>query len=268
MRCLYEPDTFEDEIYRRLYTMRHNSIFVHNQQEADAFLAMGVQKSDIAYLKPADIKLQTLIAKLKKMLVDNTFKTPSGAVLTIDELEAFTVIDIDSGTFTGDQTKDDFAYELNLEAAESIRKLLLLRQISGVIIIDFVHMPNTLQLKFLEKCRELFFTREDDFSIHGFTALGLLELSRKREKPSLKASMSFDYRRGDLYYLALMTIESDLERLSHHTNTKRVMITCEEPLYIYLRQYPLDGATYGMTIKYEKQKMNGENFSIQTMPES
>jgi ribonuclease G len=267
MRCLYEPDTFEDEIYRRLYEMRTTRLFVQHDSEREALIAMGVQNHDIEKLKADRTKTLGLLDKLESLLSGNSFKTPSGARLTIDELEAFTIIDIDSGTFTGDQSKDDFAYALNLEAAETIKQLLLLRQISGVIIIDFIHMPTQVQMNFIEKCRERYFTRDDDFSIHGFTAMGLLELTRKREKPSLRASMSFDYRRGDLYHLALVSLENQLRRLSEHTNTKRALVVCEEPLYIYLRQRPIDGTSFGITLKYEKRNRAEASYAIQTLPD-
>ncbi|MBS7526825.1 ribonuclease E/G [Fusibacter paucivorans] len=267
MRCLYEPDTFEDEVYRRLYEMRQTRLYVQRDEERDALIAMGVQKNDIDKQIASDINTLTLLEKLKALLAGNVFKTPSGAQFTIDELEAFTIIDIDSATYTGDQTKDDFAFGLNLEAAKSIRQLLLLRQIAGVIIIDFIHMPAEVQTRFLEKCREEFFTRDDDFSVHGFTALGLLEITRKREKPSLKALMSFDYKCGDLYHLALVSMENQLRRLSNHTNTKRAMVVCEEPLYIYLRQRPIDGSIFGLSLKYEKRKRTASSYAIQTLPE-
>jgi hypothetical protein len=97
--------------------------------------------------------------------------------------------------------------------------------------------------------------------------MGLLELTRKREKPSLRASMSFDYRRGDLYHLALVSLENQLRRLSEHTNTKRALVVCEEPLYIYLRQRPIDGTSFGITLKYEKRNRAEASYAIQTLPD-
>ncbi|MBQ6804803.1 MAG: ribonuclease E/G [Clostridia bacterium] len=105
-----------------------------------------------------------------------------GGFLVIDRTEAMTVIDVNSGKFTGGKSGTENTFlKLNLEAAREIARLLRLRNIGGIILIDFVDMQN-------EESREkvsaaLGESLQDDpvkTVLHGFTSLGLMEMTRKK----------------------------------------------------------------------------------------
>ncbi|HPJ02967.1 MAG TPA: ribonuclease E/G [Candidatus Limiplasma sp.] len=102
----------------------------------------------------------------------------SGGTLTIDEREALTTIDVNSGSFTA---KEDAAYQLNLSACAEIAAQIRLRNLSGIIIIDFVDMDTDEQRAQVAAALQNNLTRERQKTvIHGFTSLGLLEMTRKR----------------------------------------------------------------------------------------
>ena len=110
----------------------------------------------------------------------------SGGYLIIDQTEALTTIDVNTGGFVGGRNFDDTIFKTNLEAAVALARQLRLRNLGGIIIIDFIDMDNTEHrdavLVGLEKALAKDRTR---VSISGFSQLGLVELTRKRTRESL-----------------------------------------------------------------------------------
>lgn len=107
----------------------------------------------------------------------------SGGSLVWDETEALTVIDVNTGKFTGDTDLEDTVFKTNMEAADEIARLLKIRDVGGIIIIDFIDMEN-------EANREQVLTRLSEAAridrtkctILGWTRLGLMELTRKKAR--------------------------------------------------------------------------------------
>ncbi|MBT0961820.1 ribonuclease G [Denitromonas iodatirespirans] len=110
----------------------------------------------------------------------------SGGYLIIDQTEAMTTIDVNTGGFVGARSFDDTIFKTNLEAAQTIARQLRLRNLGGIIIIDFIDMetPEHREAVLAEFRRSL----ERDhtkMTVNGFTALGLVEMTRKRTRESL-----------------------------------------------------------------------------------
>jgi ribonuclease G len=110
----------------------------------------------------------------------------SGGYLIVDQTEAMTTIDVNTGGFVGGRSFDDTIFKTNLEAAQVIARQLRLRNLGGIIIIDFIDMENadhrTAVLAEFTKALELDRTR---LTVNGFTQLGLVEMTRKRTRESL-----------------------------------------------------------------------------------
>ena len=110
----------------------------------------------------------------------------SGGYLIIDQTEAMTTIDVNTGGFVGGRSFDDTIFKTNLEAAQVIARQLRMRNLGGIIIIDFIDMENsdhrTSVLSELDKALEKDRTR---LTVNGFTQLGLVEMTRKRTRESL-----------------------------------------------------------------------------------
>src|SRR5687768_8394713 len=110
----------------------------------------------------------------------------SGGYLIIDQTEALTTIDVNTGGFIGIRSFDDTIFKTNLEAAQVIARQLRLRNLGGIIIIDFIDMENadhrTAVLAELDRALERDRTR---LTVNGFTQLGLVEMTRKRTRESL-----------------------------------------------------------------------------------
>ena len=110
----------------------------------------------------------------------------SGGYLIIDQTEALTTIDVNTGGFVGGRSFDDTIFKTNLEAAHVIARQLRLRNLGGIIIVDFIDMENDSHresvLTEFKKALSLDRTR---VTVSGFTSLGLVEMTRKRTRESL-----------------------------------------------------------------------------------
>ena len=110
----------------------------------------------------------------------------SGGYLIIDQTEAMTTIDVNTGGFVGGRSFDDTIFKTNLEAAQVIARQLRLRNLGGIIIIDFIDMEQAEHraavLSELNRALDKDRTR---LTVNGFTQLGLVEMTRKRTRESL-----------------------------------------------------------------------------------
>lgn len=115
---------------------------------------------------------------------------PCGGYLVIDHCEAMTVIDVNSGKMILGKDLEDTAFRVNLEAAEETIRQLRLRDIGGIILVDFIDMKNDAHKQgLLQAMKEATARDRTQISIEGFTRLGLMEVTRKRKHEQLRKSM-------------------------------------------------------------------------------
>ena len=110
----------------------------------------------------------------------------SGGYLIMDQTEAMTTIDVNTGGFVGARNFDDTIFKTNLEAAQAIARQLRLRNLGGIIIIDFIDMESQEHRdSVLEELKRALSRDHTKMSVSGFTQLGLVEMTRKRTRESL-----------------------------------------------------------------------------------
>ncbi len=110
----------------------------------------------------------------------------SGGYLIIDQTEALTTVDVNTGGFVGARNFDDTIFKTNLEAALAIARQLRLRNLGGIIIIDFIDMTREEhQGAVLAELRKQLARDRTKVTVSGFTQLGLVEMTRKRTRESL-----------------------------------------------------------------------------------
>ena len=120
-------------------------------------------------------------------------KLPSGGQLVIEHTEAMTTIDVDSGTVVDSGNRGDTAFVTNLEAATAIPRQLRLRNIGGIVVVDFISMVCDEHRDSVH--RTLLEAAKDDparFNASEFSGLGLVEISRRRIRDSLLSQLSGD----------------------------------------------------------------------------
>ena len=131
-------------------------------------------------------KVESELHKLHTTRVD----LESGAYLIINPTEALVSIDINSGKSTGEKTIEDTALKTNIEAAHEIAKQLRLRDLSGLIVIDFIDMDSQDHERQVERTMRNALRNDRAKTQVGFiTEFGLLEMSRQRIRPTLEESM-------------------------------------------------------------------------------
>jgi len=110
----------------------------------------------------------------------------SGGYLIIDQTEALTTIDVNTGGFINGRTFDETVFKTNLEAAQAIARQLRLRNLGGIIILDFIDMENAEHKEaVLQELTKAVARDRTRMTINGFTSLGLVEMTRKRTRESL-----------------------------------------------------------------------------------
>ena len=110
----------------------------------------------------------------------------SGGYCIIDQTEALTTIDVNTGGFVSGRSFDETIFKTNLEAAQSIARQLRLRNLGGIIIVDFIDMESQEHRDaVLAEFRKALARDRTRVTVNGFSQLGLVEMTRKRTRESL-----------------------------------------------------------------------------------
>ncbi len=110
----------------------------------------------------------------------------SGGYLIIDQTEAMTTVDVNTGGYVGTRSFDDTIFKTNLEAAQTIARQLRLRNLGGIIVVDFIDMSlGEHREAVLAEFRRALARDRTRMTVSGFTQLGLVEMTRKRTRESL-----------------------------------------------------------------------------------
>ena len=122
--------------------------------------------------------------------LDKQVPLKSGGYLVIDQTEAMTTVDVNTGSFLGQRNLEETVYRTNLEAAQAVARQLRLRNLGGIIIIDFIDMHDA------EHRRQVLRTLEKSLlkdhaktTVYDFSPLGLVEMTRKRTVESLERQL-------------------------------------------------------------------------------
>jgi ribonuclease G len=133
-----------------------------------------------------DFKVTDELQKLLKPKIN----LPSGGSIVIESTEALTVIDVNSGKFTGGKNLEDTIVKTNIEAATEIARQVRLRDIGGIIVVDFIDMASESARSKVIKALEDGLRRDRTrATIQSFSNLGLLEFTRKRIGKDLGAQL-------------------------------------------------------------------------------
>jgi len=132
---------------------------------------------------------QQVEAELQRAL-ERRVPLKSGGYIVVDCTEAMTTIDVNTGGFVGKRDFSETVFKTNLEAAKTIARQLRLRNLGGIIIIDFIDMQNPAhKAAVLEELRRAAASDLTKLTISEFTELGLVEMTRKRTRESLSHTL-------------------------------------------------------------------------------
>ncbi len=124
-------------------------------------------------------------------ILHNEVTLKSGGYLVLNQTEALVAIDVNSGKATRERNIEETAVKTNLEAAEEIGRQLKLRDLSGLVVIDFIDMEENRNQHLVERrLKEALRNDRARIQVGGISHFGLLEMSRQRLRPSLVESIS------------------------------------------------------------------------------
>ncbi len=153
--------------FAQLYMRNSLSVLEHYNGERPLFDLFGIEDEiERALQRRVDLK--------------------SGGYVIIDQTEALTTVDVNTGAFVSGRSFDDTIFKTNLEATQAIARQLRLRNLGGIIIVDFIDMDNEgHQTAVLAEFRKALTRDRTRITVNGFTQLGLVEMTRKRTRESL-----------------------------------------------------------------------------------
>lgn len=115
----------------------------------------------------------------------------SGGYLIVDQTEAMTTVDVNTGAFVGRRNLEETLFKTNLEAAQAIARQLRLRNLGGIVIIDFIDMNDAEHRRQVMRALEKAMSRDRVKSfITEMSSLGLVEITRKRTRDSLERTLT------------------------------------------------------------------------------
>ena len=166
--------------------------------------------------------------------IEKTLKTrvwlKSGGYIVIDRTEALTAVDVNTGKFVGSTNLADTILKTNLEAAGEIARQLRLRNIGGIIIIDFIDMVNlTHQNLVLQKLEEEIKKDKTKTNVLGLTQLGLVEVTRKKVRQELEnvllKACPYCEGKGKVLSEETMSIRArnEIFKLGRHTSAEAIL---------------------------------------------
>ncbi|MFQ5966907.1 MAG: Rne/Rng family ribonuclease [Acidimicrobiia bacterium] len=196
-RILYEEPSLLIRVIREHFTPDYRRLLIDDQ---------AAHESVVAYLRETAPELLPKVShyrdqmqlferfhvedQLRKAL-DRKVWLPSGGHLIIDLTEALTVIDVNTGKFVGSSNLEETVLQNNLEAAEEIGRQLRLRDIGGIIVIDFIDMEEPKnQSAVLRRLRETLAKDKTRTQVFDVSNLGLVEMTRKNVSAGLIESFS------------------------------------------------------------------------------
>lgn len=192
MSLLHQDLSLLQRVLRDMTTEDTQTIRIDSREQFDALLKFGLE-----FMPQAAGKLQlykgerpifdlySIDEEIAKAL-GRRVELKSGGYLVVDQTEALTTIDVNTGGYVGARNFDDTIFKTNLEAAQAIARQLRLRNLGGIIIVDFIDMVrDDHREQVLAEFRKQLARDRVKTTAGGFSQLGLVEMTRKRTRESL-----------------------------------------------------------------------------------
>ena len=178
--------------------------------------------------------------------LEKEVRMENGGYLIIEHTEALTVVDVNSGRYFGKKDHERNSLKINLEAAREIARQLRLRDVGGLIVIDFIDMMHEENKKKVTNELYKVFSRDRAISkIEGMSRFGLVEMTRQRTRPSLVYNINepCDMCHGTglvpTKSTVLANIERGLRRYTTTGNDRRLIVRAHPDIVSYLNNHGL-----------------------------
>lgn len=189
---LYEEPLVSLKLIRDQFTRGVSNVVVDSRVEYENIMrylrrnAPRLRSRVRLYTESASIFERNGVESDLKSVFERKLWLKSGGFITIDHTEALVAIDVNTGRFSGEEQPEKLIFQTNMEAAREIARQIRLRDLSGLLVLDFIDMRNKENMATVlkELKRHLHEDRaHTDFS--GFSRFGLIEITRERKRPGL-----------------------------------------------------------------------------------
>lgn len=233
---LHRDNTLLERVFRDLWHEDINTVVVnHEAIYQDIQRMLRTQSSGCRLRLADDEKIEMLYGITSE--VDKALKRrvwlKNGGYLIIDQTEALTVIDVNTGKFVGTRDLQDTILQMNLEAAAEIARQIRLRNLGGIIIVDFIDMlDEENKAHLVEVLRQNLAQGRIKAQVLGVTQLGLVEITRKKSGISLAALLEkpCPYCEGKGRILSEATvagrIKGQLIEAANRTEAPAIAVSC------------------------------------------
>lgn len=194
---IYQDLSLLQRVLRDLVTESTKSVNIDSNEQFTNLSAFGAEYMPAALAKLQVYRGERPIFDLYNVdeeinrALGRRVELKSGGYLIIDQTEALTTIDVNTGGFVGARNFDDTIFKTNLEATQAIARQLRMRNLGGIIVIDFIDMaPQHHQQAVLLELRKQLGRDRAKTSVCEFSPLGLVEMTRKRTRESLARTLA------------------------------------------------------------------------------
>ncbi|MGG0738727.1 Rne/Rng family ribonuclease [Niallia taxi] len=177
---LLANNDYERELFRILEKMESGEVFVDTQEEAKGWSSVFPKLTFHYYADNKNLFSFFAVEKGIEDALKRIVWLEKGAYLIIDETEAATIIDVNTGKYEGKHNLEQTAFDTNRYAALEAARQLKVRDLSGIILIDFIDMPKEHEKKIEEIMKKELQKDSRQTKVIGFTALGILQITRKK----------------------------------------------------------------------------------------
>jgi len=187
-KLLRSEPTVADYIIRERLNKQIDEVYVNDETvyEKVKEACKRISRRPVVNLSKEDLFDKLGVYNQLGHMQERTIDLPSGGYIALDTTEALTVFDVNSASFVAEKSHAELAYKINVEAAHEIARQLRLRNIGGIVIIDFIDMPSKDYYdRLLKELQSAVKGDSAHIELIGFTKLGLFEMTRKRKSPSV-----------------------------------------------------------------------------------
>ncbi|WP_018660998.1 Rne/Rng family ribonuclease [Heyndrickxia acidiproducens] len=192
---LYEKSIVETEIYRELVRLKSGTVVSDDSETLRQLKSMAQTDPELDwsfqyYNQRTAIFTYYHVENALENALKRVVWLENGSYLVIDETEALISIDVNTGKFTGQLNQHDTVLKTNLLAAKEIGRQIMLRDYGGIILVDFIDMQNEQERgRVKHTLQEALEHDPKQTRIVGFTALGILQITRKKTRKTLSETL-------------------------------------------------------------------------------
>lgn len=190
--CLHQSEPAYLSFVKNSYRSEYDEIVTDEREIYDRLMESNEANNNIRYYDDSMLPLYKLYAIETRIreLLDKKVWLKSGAYLVIEQTEALIAIDVNTGKYETRKNQEETYLKINLEAAEAIATALRARNLSGMILVDFINMEKKEHVQqLIESMKSLLKKDSVPAYVVDITGLGLMEITRKKKNKSFAEQM-------------------------------------------------------------------------------